>query len=255
MTRRRLQVDAAIVPLAIATAALWTLLPIAPGLRLPATLVLTLLAPGLALEAALDSPMSRDPLVRWVKVVAGSVAVSVLAGLLVDVLPGIDLTRTSRALSIGELCLALCAVGAGRGAAALPLMPRPARGWLKAAPALIAAAGFVVIAGAIAVRAAHRQDQATSVLSLWLVPRGAGGCTVGVTQRHAAPGRLRLVLRATGNPTRTKDLRSSGHLDARVVLFASREAATGQITAELFGDGNAQLLRRATIGSSECGPS
>jgi uncharacterized protein DUF1616 len=163
-----------------------------PGARIPAGLLLVLLLPGYALSALVlpGRPPSIGPLLWRAMWVAGlSLAVTVLAGLLLNLLPG-GLTRTSWTISLTAVTLLACAWPSPQDQNEPLVMPvmRIAAGYAVAALAIAGTATGLAVASA-------GWQHSPGFAQLWLVPAGNGQASLGVRSGYARAEVFRLVLR------------------------------------------------------------
>lgn len=163
-----------------------------PGARIPAGLLLVLLLPGYALSALVlpGRPPSIAPLLWRAMWVAGlSLAVTVLAGLLLNLLPG-GLTRTSWTISLTAVTLLACAWPSPQDQNEPLVMPavRIAAGYGAAALAIAGTAtGLAVVSGG--------WQRSPGFAQLWLVPAANQQASLGVRSGYAHAEVFHLVLR------------------------------------------------------------
>lgn len=177
---RRYDHDLRLVLAVTALAVVLTVLPLPDPLRTPVLLPFVLVVPGYALTALLFPPgfVSRDE--RLILTIAMGIAVSALAGLVVQAI-GLDRWTWLAMLVLATLT---AAVAAQKRRAGLPAPPRRANRLALPLTApvvvpLLLAVVLAAVAVSIASGGAEDQLERSRFTSVWLVPAGATTATPG----------------------------------------------------------------------------
>jgi uncharacterized membrane protein len=175
-----------------------------------AAVPLVLLVPGGLLVMMLPR-CSDDPFFRLALSVGLSIALCIMVGLLLDILPtGIDRRTWECALglvSVTEAVIVVIRRGHANESQSSVLLRMPTRA--DARPAIVAAvAALATLGGLIAIVAWQRSNAEGSYrqerfAELWVGPAHGGAALVGVHSDTSGRERLRLSVSATGRPTRS----------------------------------------------------
>jgi hypothetical protein len=200
-----------------------------PGARIPAGLLLVLLLPGYALSALVlpGRPPSIGPLLWRAMWVAGlSLAVTVLAGLLLNLLPG-GLTRTSWTISLTAVTLLACAWPSPQDQNEPLVMPvmRIAAGYAVAALAIAGTATGLAVASA-------GWQHSPGFAQLWLVPaRNTPDASLGVRSGYSDAETFHLVVRSGLDAVLSWDFTlGSGQTWQRTISAPAGQHVTAQLT-------------------------
>jgi small-conductance mechanosensitive channel len=209
-------------------------------LRTLLALVVVLFAPGyLILRALFPSGGPRDA-ERLALTIGLSLAVSVSAGLILQLTPG-KITEPRVDWLLGAIILALALVAAVRVRRAHPAAATQRerrtvwiRLWLVRGVPLLFAAALGVVAIAIARHGAIRVARRSAFTQLWLLPR-AGGAELGVASFEH--GRRQFTITVTAGRKlldRAVISLDAGATYTHDIAVASRQSPTGRIQARLF---------------------
>jgi uncharacterized membrane protein len=169
------------------------LAPTGVAVKVVVLLPMVLLVPGYALAAALFPPGSISAGLRAVYGLALSFAACALAGVVAQLVVGLD--RTSWAVLLFVVTVAACAAALRRrenppGEPLRPLFDVPGVNPL-AAVAVLAAIAIASWAFSIASNGAHEQHDEARFAALWALPQqgaaGAGRVTIGVSNHEGRP--------------------------------------------------------------------
>jgi hypothetical protein len=231
--------------MALALAALVVSLVPAPSwLRAVVVLPTALVVPGYAVSAALFLPGEIQRELRAVLSIVFSISASVLGGLLVQLVLGLD-----RALfaTIVLLVTVGAALVAGRRRAAAPPVERRRPPRLRVSPLAAATLVTAALVAALAIKTAtdgvHDQRARSHFSSVWMVPTGAPlsktapNVGVGVASHEPAPVSYRMSVSL--GPTVLKDWRFRLYPEQRWTryLVAPATAGGGRLLGRLYRDG------------------
>jgi hypothetical protein len=182
-----------------------------PVLRELLAVAALLCAPGFALLAATRLYETSSTSERVVYTVAGSLALAVLSGVVVALLPfGLTAASASVAAFVVTTCAALVALrrgpGGDGGGAGTPRAQRLGRAVTAGQAGLFAAAALVAVAAFLVARDGARDHAERSQFAeLWLVPPEPGEDALRVGVRNEGSRRTAYTLRVSSgeNPGRT----------------------------------------------------
>jgi uncharacterized membrane protein len=244
--------DLAVVIALALVAFLVALTPITGPVRTAALLPLVLILPGYALGAALFMPAEISRELRIVLSVPFSVAVSVLGGVMVQLVIGLDRPVWAGLLASATVLAAVVALRrrdgmpADGGSSSLRL-PRLTVAWLLAMLGAIAVAGWAI---AIATDGVHRQQDRARFSSLWLVPEDPSAPTgqpvrIGVSNQEGRAVAYRLTVRQGARTVAQWPLRLEPAEEWEATLPASTISGTGPLVGRLKRGG--QPYRRVAL--------
>jgi uncharacterized membrane protein len=214
------------------------LVPIPDPVRVAAVLPLLLILPGYALAAALFLPGEISRELRAVLSVAFSVAASVLGGLVVQLVIGLDRPVWG---SLLVLVTVLAAAQALRRRDRLPVdlgVARPSPPWVGPASLAAFVAALAIAGGAIAIATGgvHRQRNASRFSSLSLVPdatSGAAPVRVEVLNHEGRSVAYRLIARRGPRTIGRWRIHLGANQDWQTQLAASAMSGKGRLIARL----------------------
>lgn len=213
---------------------------------------LVLFLPGDAVRRLIGSAATQ---VSWfVLAVAGSLTVTVAAGLVVDRFH-VGLTRTSMVVALWsvtsalDLAVVIRAVLRPVPATSTPVVepagevpPPESVGRHRVVLGYVAAAtmfaAFTALAVGLSVQSAEHRDDQASAVALSIQPTAADTATIEVDNgsQHAAD--LQLVVAAGAQQLTTRTLRLASHKTSSVVVSAAGVPAGTRLTATLLGPGS-----------------
>jgi hypothetical protein len=193
--------DLLLVVLAVLVqAALVLLTPDLDGpLRVLVGVPFVLVAPGYALQAAMFDPGSLGRTERAVLSLGLSIAVGIIAGLLLNLTPA-GLNRDSWSLLLGAIAAAGAVAAMVRGRIR---QTRANVAWPKPLDALSLLAATVMLASAFGVARAGAAEQRTGFTQFWLrpvdgSPAASGPLRIGVHSYELAPETFQVEVRSPG---------------------------------------------------------
>jgi hypothetical protein len=235
--------DAGLAILLVAAANVAALAGSGTPLRPLGAIVLVLVVPGMAFALAARQTLETTEVVLWVAL--SSIAVVILVGLLLDLIPG---GLSERNWLVALDLVALVSIASLRWGPALPRR-RPAAGMVKAALApgavVVAAVAIAAVAVVVGVHGARTADRSHSFVQLWAVPSGR---QLEIGARGAATpssARYRIVLFRNGARLRQYAFRLPSGRDWRRHLTLPSKRAPYVVV--LYGpDGRALHTLRVT---------
>jgi uncharacterized membrane protein len=246
----------AVVALALLAFVL-ALVPLTGPLRTAALLPLVLILPGYALVAALFMPGEISRELRVVLSVPFSVGASVLGGVVVQLVIGLDRPVWAALLASATVVAAFVALRRRDG---LPAddepsklrLPRLGVTWLLAMLGAIAVAGWAI---AIATDGVHRQQDRARFSSLWLVPEDPSAATdrpvrIGVSNQEGRAVAYRLTVRRGARTVAQWPLRLEPAEEWEARLAASAISGTGPLVGRLDRSGHPYRRVALQIGAN-----
>lgn len=230
---------AVVVTLALAGVAVAFAPGVAEPLRVVVELPLVLVLPGYALMAAAVPRPVLGAVDRLVFALGSSVAVAILAGLVLD-FTSWGLRRTSWAVALAGVTVAAAAV------AAFVRRPKSSRrDGASATPApgpvllLCAAALLALAAVGIARSGALRSERASSFTQLWMLPariHGESALRIGVVNHEGVPETYRVVTRAGSTVLASwpRVVVPSGGRWTRTVVVRARPSVRTRIETDVY---------------------
>jgi uncharacterized membrane protein len=228
------------------------LVPITGPVRTVVLLPLVLILPGYALAAALFMPGEITRELRVVLSVPFSVGVSVLGGVVVQLVIGLDRPVWAALLASATVVAAIVALRRRDG---LPAddeppsfrLPSLSVAWLLAIVGAIAVAGWAI---ATATDGVHRQQDRARFSSLWLAPSDPSAPTersvrIGVSNQEGRAVAYRLTVRRGARTVARWPLRLEPAEEWEARLAASAISGTGPLVGRL--DRGGQTYHRVTF--------
>jgi uncharacterized membrane protein len=172
------------------------LLEVEPAIRVVLALPMALLLPGYALAAVLLPRRSVPVAERAIYALALSIVVTVLSGVVVQLVLGLD--RVVWAFVLAFVTVAIClraerrrGGGASSGDRSLPSLPSLAPSWPISLLAIVAAVGMAGWAISLASSGARNERDQYRFTELWVLPAGGSGAEDTVSIGVASHRRIR----------------------------------------------------------------
>lgn len=205
--------------------------------------LLVLVLPGIALIRAFAGRRSVDPLPLVVFAVGLSLALTVMCGLALNLIPS-GVTARGMGTALGVLTLLGCVVGLVRERPAPPrihLLRGPMTQLLLLLPALaITVAAFEVARGGAA--DVQRGESFTQLYALPL--RTPGGAVIGLQSHERRKTTYRLEVRRGGELVRTWPRITLAPGQSRRILLSLTLSSTGRLSARLFRSDRPRVVYR-----------
>lgn len=233
------------------------LLEVEPVLRVPLALSLALLLPGYALSTLL-LPSGSIPLSeRAVYTVALSIAVTVLSGVLTQLVLALD--RVVWALLLAVLTAAIALLSKHRrdrwktsGPRLLPPPPHLAPSWPVSLVAIVAAIGLGGWAISIASTGARNEQARAEFVELWALPAAGGEegkVSVGVVNHQGTASSYLVRVAGDGGSLGTRTVRLDDGGRWQAVFDVASISSRSPFEVTLLQDG--QVIRHAYLKSGQ----
>jgi hypothetical protein len=215
-----------------------------PILRAIATIPLVLFLPGYALVSALFPSLVVPTVERLLMALGASIALAVLIGLALGVLP-LGLNATTWAVSITVLTLVLIAVAWIRRARAGVVGARPRVVGLPLRAAVFMLISLLIVADVVlGARLAATEAAAPVPVQLWLIPVSGAHEQARLGMRAGEDGgHFRVVLTSAGQTVHSFDLDLAPEQAWETVVLFPEEIRSQPIVARLY-EGNSTTESR-----------